>query len=277
MKNLFQRIASGLTYLGILVVALFCGQISFAIIFSLFIIIAMREYLNITIGNTYKFGQIISIIMGVTLFLGLFLYEGGHAINNFLILSIPLFLTVLFTLTIYVKNTEEYKKYTFLLSSLFYIAVPISFFTFAIFDKNNIFSGKILLILFILQIASDVGAYFFGTLFGQKNGHKLCPNISPHKSWEGLIGGILVTIAAALIIGTTDMLEISTIKNIVLALIICIFGLFGDLTESRLKRSFNVKDSGKIMPGHGGLLDRLDSSILSFPVAISYLIIIGIL
>ena len=277
MKNLFQRIASGLTYLGILAVALFCGQIFFAIIFSLFIIIAMREYLHITIGNAFKFGQVVSIIMGLVLFLGIFLYEGGHPINNFLVLSLPLLLAVLFALTIYVKNTEEYKKYTFLLSSLFYIAIPISFFSFAIFDDNYIFSGKILLILFILQIASDVGAYFFGTLFGQKNGHKLCPKISPHKSWEGFLGGILVTIAAALIISSTGMLEISIIKNIVLALIICIFGLFGDLTESRLKRSFNIKDSGKIMPGHGGLLDRLDSSILSFPVAIAYLIIIGIL
>ena len=108
-------------------------------------------------------------------------------------------------------------------------------------------------------------------LFGQKNGHKLFPSISPKKSWEGFFGGLFCALIFAIIIYYTGLIDIALIHTILIALIINLFGVLGDLAESQFKRNFGVKDSGSLMPGHGGLLDRFDGALLSFPVAVMYI------
>lgn len=125
----------------------------------------------------------------------------------------------------------------------------------------------------IILWSSDVGAYIFGMTFGQKHGHKLFPSISPKKSWEGYWGSLFTSLLAGYLLYRFSLLPTGIAHALVIALIINIFGTLGDLAESQLKRHFGVKDAGKIMPGHGGLLDRFDGAILSFPVAIAYLMI----
>ena len=127
--------------------------------------------------------------------------------------------------------------------------------------------------LFIFLWSSDTGAYCFGSLFGK---HRLFPRISPKKSWEGSIGGAVVAIVASQIIATfipyTEQLTqlSSRLAWGGLAAIIVIFGTWGDLVESLLKRKLGIKDSGNIIPGHGGMLDRFDSSLMAIPAAVVY-------
>ena len=155
---------------------------------------------------------------------------------------------------------------------ILYIAVPLSLFNILGVDNRPVLLG-----LFIILWSSDVGAYVFGMLFGQKGKHKLFPSVSPKKSWEGFIGGLLVASATGHILWSVDMLPCGLVHTLIISLLIAVFGVFGDLVESMLKRSVGVKDSGHIMPGHGGLLDRFDAALFALPVALFYIKIFSLL
>jgi phosphatidate cytidylyltransferase len=122
-----------------------------------------------------------------------------------------------------------------------------------------------------------VGAYVSGMLFGQNGKHKLFPSISPKKSWEGFIGGLLIALVTGYVLWLVDMLPYALVHVLVISLLIAVFGVFGDLVESMLKRSVGVKDSGHIMPGHGGLLDRFDAALFALPVTLFYMKIFSLL
>lgn len=128
--------------------------------------------------------------------------------------------------------------------------------------------GLTFLVTTVLLVAiGDIGAYFAGTAFGR---HKLAPSISPAKSWEGLVGGIALALVAGLVAGTV-LDELTTAQGMGLALVGAAFGPVGDLLESMVKRQMGVKDSGRLLPGHGGMLDRLDAILFSMPIAYLYL------
>lgn len=130
------------------------------------------------------------------------------------------------------------------------------------------------LIFFLLLVtwASDTGAYYVGTLYGR---HRLAPTISPKKSYEGLVGGVIGAIIAAYIIRWWFLPELSELDCLVLATLLTITGLWGDLTESAMKRSVGIKDSGGILPGHGGMLDRLDSLLFTAPAFYYYVTMVS--
>jgi phosphatidate cytidylyltransferase len=142
-----------------------------------------------------------------------------------------------------------------------------------VFNGNGDFNGKLLLAFFAIVWGSDVGAYLFGITLGQKYGKKLFPSISPKKSWEGYWGGLLLSLAAGYALYALNFIQYELIHVIIISLIINVTSTFGDLAESQLKRNFGVKDSGKIMPGHGGLLDRFDGALFAFPATVAYIII----
>ena len=136
------------------------------------------------------------------------------------------------------------------------------------------FSGKMLLCLFIIIWSSDVGAFCVGSLLGQKAcSRKLAPDISPNKSWAGFWGGLLFAITSSVILNHTALMDLNIAGCIILAVLVHSFGVCGDLLESKFKRKCGVKDSGNIIPGHGGLLDRFDSSMAAIPAAGLYLLI----
>ena len=161
--------------------------------------------------------------------------------------------------------------------SQMYIVLPLSLINVLAFKHFTCFSGEasyyaIPLAMYIFIWANDSGAYLSGVTLGK---HKLFPRISPKKSWEGSIGGALLTVAAGVVIA-----QFYTFMNvwqwIGMALVVVVFGTFGDLTESMIKRHLGIKDSGTMLPGHGGILDRLDSMLFVIPAVVVYLLMLSL-
>jgi phosphatidate cytidylyltransferase len=134
-----------------------------------------------------------------------------------------------------------------------------------------------LLCFFCIIWGSDVGAYLFGMSLGQKYGKKLFPSISPKKSWIGFWGGLLTAVIVAVALHYAGIFTFNLVHCIAIAILLNVTGVYGDLIESQWKRHYEVKDSGTIIPGHGGLLDRFDSALMAIPVGIIYLVVMNVL
>lgn len=209
------------------------------------------------------------ILLGVTVFTWSYLYASG-AIEPITIFGIlPLIISV-YIIELYRGHQRPFQNIAFTLAGVIYISIPFSLLNYFVLNGSSFrlsYTPDILLGFFFLTWANDTGAYLFGMSIGK---HRLFPRISPKKTWEGFIGGIVVTLLVAWII-SIFFDRISFNHWLTIALITSIIGVFGDLVESMFKRSINVKDSGKFLPGHGGLLDRFDSILLSAPVVYAYL------
>lgn len=276
MNNFIKRTLSGVVFLGIMLGGLLWSPIPYCVVFSFIILVMMKEYLDITLGHTHKIGKYFALATGFLLFLFSFASVGyGLPYNYFLILVLPVMLILISLL--YSKDKESYKTYPYLFTSVLYIALPFSLCNLIAFDATGAFNGYLILALMIILWCSDVGAYLFGMTLGQKNGHKLFPSISPKKSWEGYIGSVFTSILAGFLLNRIGWFPFSIIHSVIISVLINIFATFGDLIESQLKRQYGVKDSGNIMPGHGGLLDRFDGAIVAFPIAIAYIYIFGLI
>ena len=144
--------------------------------------------------------------------------------------------------------------------------------------RSGQFDGMFLLCVFIVVSLTDVGAYFLGSSLGQRSGAwKLAPKISPKKSWWGLLGGVLAASLSACLLSAFSWLNLSLGHSLVLGAILSVSSVLGDLTESMWKRYFGFKDSGNLIPGHGGLYDRLDSILAAIPLSVCYLEVFGLL
>ena len=276
MNNTVVRTLSGLVFLLIMVGSLLSGPIAYAAVMLFIIAVVMHEYLEISLGNKYRIPRILAILTGLSLFLILFLIlEYKSNVKLLLITLVPLVAT--YVSLIWEKDPESYKKNQYLGGSVLFTALPFALTTLIVYKENEIFDGTTLLFFFIILWVSDIGAYVFGMLFGQKNGHKLFPSISPKKSWEGFFGGLGSALVFALIIYYTGLSDFNLFHTLIVALIINIASVLGDLAESQFKRNFGVKDSGSLMPGHGGLLDRFDGALTSFPLAIAYIKLLSLL
>ncbi|NLZ19983.1 MAG: phosphatidate cytidylyltransferase [Bacteroidales bacterium] len=174
-------------------------------------------------------------------------------------------------------SRDGFNDITFLYTGLLYIALPITLSPIVVMD-GEVFDGWMLLSFFIIIWLSDVGAYCFGTAFGQKpESRKLAPSISPKKSWWGFWSGLVFGIGTAVGLHYLGWLPYGLGHCIALGAIVSAGGVCGDLFESMWKRQFGVKDSGRCIPGHGGMLDRFDSSLVAIPMAYVYLALIDLL
>ncbi|MBQ3521683.1 MAG: phosphatidate cytidylyltransferase [Bacteroidales bacterium] len=288
MKNLIIRTISGLAFIIIMIGGILWGVLPYAVIMGLIIAMMMNEYINISVGKKFLLHKWLAIATGELFFILLLLVKMQYLETEFLLLAfVPLIF--IFIANLYVKDfnrhqVEEcngaerrvangFELTPFILSSILYIAIPMSTCNFVIagIGEEVGYSGAVLLSMFIILWATDVGAYCLGSTLGQRFGKKLFPSISPKKSWIGFLGGLICAVLAAYLLQFVDLLPISMLSAVVLGIIICIFGVWGDLVESQLKRNFGVKDSGSIMPGHGGMLDRFDGALTAFPMAVIYL------
>lgn len=193
---------------------------------------------------------------------------------------IPYLVTLIYLMVaeLYLKQEDPIHDWAYTMMSQLYIALPFSLLNVLAFHADAAgsvsFDPILPLSVFVFLWINDTGAYLCGSLLGR---HKLFPRISPGKSWEGSIGGgILVVLVAVLVWHLTETngynhLSLSAIQWAGLGLVIVVFGTWGDLIESLLKRTLGIKDSGNILPGHGGMLDRFDSSLLAIPAAVVYL------
>ena len=248
----------------------------FGIVMLLSLVIMMREFLKMTCGKNYWFSQILSILAGATLFTLIYLYKGFDFPGRLVILAfLPVFILMINSL--YVKDKSRFDKFSNLYAALLYIAVPWSVLNFAVFTPEGEFNGVLLLCFFAIIWATDVGAYMFGITLGQKYGKKLFPSISPKKSWIGFWGGLAAAVATAVGLHYAGIFCFDLIHCICMSVLLCVTGVYGDLIESQWKRHYEVKDSGTIIPGHGGLLDRFDSALIAIPIGIIYLVVMNVL
>ena len=276
MNNFLNRTISGIGFVAIMLAALLTNKYIFGTVMLLSLIIMMREFLRMTCGKNYWFSQILSILAGATLFTLIFLFKGFNFPGRLVILAfVPVF--VLMINSLYVKDKTRFDKFSNLYAVLIYIAVPWSLLNFAVFNSTGEFNGVLLLCFFAIIWGTDVGAYMFGITLGQKYGKKLFPSISPKKSWIGFWGGIFMAVAVAVILHYLGIFCFDLIHCISIALLLSVTGVYGDLIESQWKRHYDVKDSGSIIPGHGGLLDRFDSALIAIPIGIIYLVVMNVL
>jgi phosphatidate cytidylyltransferase len=233
------------------------------------------------IRNTGVRPQMVTgIISGITAYVISTLIASGSIPKNSFLVLIPIML-ILMVVELYRRQDKPFDSLAHTFFSVLYTAVPISMFPFSAFSRtglnsilhhtNIIFSPGIIIGFFILIWANDTGAYLTGMSFGRR---KLMERISPKKTWEGFIGGIIIASLIAWFL--SDWLGVvDKIHWVAIALIVSVAGTYGDLIESMLKRSTGVKDSGSIMPGHGGFLDRFDSAIVSFPLVYLFISLFG--
>lgn len=276
MNNFVKRTISGVGFGVIMLAALLTNKYVFGIVMLLSLVVMMSEFLKMTCGRNYWFSQILSILAGATLFVLTFLYKGFQFPGRLVILVfIPVFILMINSL--YVKDKSRFDKFSNLYTAILYIAVPWSLLNFAVFNATGEFNGILLLCFFAIIWGTDVGAYIFGISLGQKYGKKLFPSISPKKSWIGFWGGLLTAVGVAVAIHYLDIFCFDLIHCICMALLLSVTGVYGDLIESQWKRHYDVKDSGTLIPGHGGLLDRFDSALIAIPIGIIYLVVMNVL
>jgi phosphatidate cytidylyltransferase len=273
VNTLLKRTLSGFVFVVLMLLGLLLHPLGYAGLMLVCMGIMVFEFYRMSLGSWNKWGQFFGLLAAGLLFLTSFVMTGyGIEEARFLLFLIPLPIVAIWITVLYNKSDTLLQRAAFLFLPLLYIAVPFSLFNFLTNHPTGTFEGVRLLTLFILLWASDIGGYLIGMGFGQKRGHKLFPRISPKKSWEGFVGSIVFAQLAGVLLYVWNPLTLALIHYLVLALLIAVFGVLGDLIESVMKRSFGVKDTGTIMPGHGGLLDRFDGALIAFPIAIVYVL-----
>ena len=275
MNNTVVRTLSGAVYGALIFCSLLINGYFFAALIVFSMCAMMVEFYRMTMGESYKFSRALAIGAGVILFLLLYFCKAFHMPGKYVALAIIPILIVMFN-SLLVKDKSEFTKFAFIYTGLLYIAVPMSLSNLLAFREGT-FSGLLLLCFFIIIWCSDIGAYILGSLLGQKYGRKIAPEISPKKSWIGFWGGLLFAVLAAMILHWTGLLSFPLVHCIILAVLMHGSGVAGDLFESMWKRCCNVKDSGNLIPGHGGMLDRLDSTLFAMPVGAIYLALFNLI
>lgn len=270
MKNLLTRSITGLFFVFLIVSSIIISSISFFILFFLVVMFGMWEFFHLAEKADIKPQKYVAIIIGLLLYTGNYLYARKIVDLNIFLIFIPLvFFTFIFE--IYKNDKKPFSNIAYTILGIIYVAVPFSLFNYFTFSGENIsnvvYNSNILLGVFVLLWIFDSACYVFGVTLGK---NRLFERISPKKSWEGFIGGAIVTVFAGIKL-TNYIPVLERTDWIVISIIIIIAGTYGDLTESLFKRSISIKDSGKILPGHGGILDRFDSIILASPMIFTYL------
>lgn len=276
MNNVTVRSISGIIFVILMTVCLLFNKFLFAGLMITIMSLMLMEFYRITMGMSYTFSKVLAIIAGIILFAIMFAISGFHIHERFVALAmIPVFIVMINSL--YVKEKEEYGKFSNIYNGLLYIAMPIALSNLIAFDKAGNFSGILLLCFFIIIWCSDIGAFAFGISLGKVLPRKLFPSVSPKKTWIGCAGGMLTSVLSAVVMYYTGLLKFPLLHCIVLALIMSVAGVYGDLYESQWKRVYGIKDSGNIIPGHGGVLDRFDSTLMAMPFGAIYLAIFDLL
>lgn len=276
MNNFIKRTISGIGFAAVMLAAFLTNEYVYGVVMLLSLVIMMKEFLTMTCGNNYTYSQVLSILSGAVLFTLIFMYKAFDFPGRLVILAfVPVFLLMINSL--YLKDKSRFDKFANLYTALMYIAVPWSLLNFAVFNSAGEFNGILLLCFFCIIWGTDVGAYIFGITLGQKYGKKLFQSISPKKSWIGFWGGLATAIAVAVGLHYAGLFRFDLIHCIFMGALLCVAGVYGDLIESQWKRHYNVKDSGNVIPGHGGLLDRFDSALIAIPIGIIYLVVMNVL
>ena len=269
MNNFVQRTLSAIVYAGLVLTSILLQPqcfgthpLVFGVLFLIVSTLAVREF-HVLVSSDIRlqsFAMIANALLFTTLY---FLFYGDGIWSALLVAYVAIILLALIT-QLFRENGNPIAAWGNLCASQIMVALP-----FALMNGVVMHNRYMLLALFILLWVNDSGAYIVGSLTAKlpKGNHKMFPRVSPAKSWEGLIGGVVFSLLAGYVfyrVGWTA--ELGLANSLWFAAFGSVFGTLGDLMESLLKRTLGVKDSGKFMPGHGGVLDRFDSLMLATPV-----------
>lgn len=276
MKNLITRTITGIIFVAA-IVASFLRPDAMVLLFSFVTGMTIWEFTGlVNQREDISVNRFIATVAGVYFFFAMTYFcsdlYGGAAKS---VVFIPYLVTIIYLLVseLYLKQADPIQNWAYAMLSQMYIALPFSLLNVLAFTATNngvvTFNTLLPLSIFVFLWINDSGAYCVGSLIGR---HKLFPRVSPGKSWEGSVGGAVFVLAAAWAISFyLDDRLLTMPQWLGLGLVVVIFGTWGDLIESLFKRTLGIKDSGNILPGHGGMLDRFDSSLLAIPAAVVYL------
>ena len=277
LTNMTVRAFTGVLFVTIMVTCFF-QPIAMVFLFALITCLILWEYSGLVNNiEDVTINRFISTVAGVYLFLAISAVNSGFVQTNAVFMPYLLTIIYLFVSELYTKNKNAVHDLSYTMLGQMYVALPLSIINVLAFrtatDGNIHFYYLLPLSVFIFLWTSDTGAYCVGSLFGK---HKLFPRISPAKSWEGSIGGGVLVLVAAFLVSLLDqnhgnLSGLNTLQWLGLGLVVTVFGTWGDLVESLIKRTLGIKDSGTILPGHGGMLDRFDSSLLAIPASAVYI------
>lgn len=277
MKNNFiQRAITGVLFVIVLVGCILYNPLSFGILFALICALSVHEFAQLANNSgEVSVNKTITSLGGAYLFLALMSYCTQQSSGSRVFLPYLALLLYLMIAELYLKKKNPIGNWAFSMLSQLYVALPFALLNVLAFhnspETSSVSYNPILpLSIFVFIWLSDTGAYCVGSLIGK---HRLFERISPKKSWEGSIGGAFFSIASSFVFAHFFPF-MSAGQWAGLALTVVIFGTWGDLTESLMKRQLGIKDSGNILPGHGGMLDRFDSALMAIPAAVVYLYVL---
>ena len=274
MKNNFiQRAVTGVLFVIVLVGCILYSPLSFGILFTIINALSVHEFAQlVSKSDEVSINKTITALGGAYLFLALMSFCTQQSVGARVFLPYLGLLLYMMITELYLKKKNPTGNWAYSMLSQLYVALPFALLNVLAFqnspETSSVTYNPILpLSIFVFIWLSDTGAYCVGSLIGK---HRLFERISPKKSWEGSIGGGIFSIASSL--GFAHFFPFMPGWQWVgLAIVVVIFGTWGDLTESLMKRQLGIKDSGNILPGHGGMLDRFDSALMAIPAAVVYL------
>jgi phosphatidate cytidylyltransferase len=286
MKTLITRSKTALIFVAVMLGGIWWNQWSFSVLMLAILIFSVWEYYKvmeavIEKNNVFVFYKYAALVFGIALFAASSfpLMDIVDTDDDFFIglKFISIYLTIPFIpafafmlLELFADSKTPFQNTGINILGFFYIAVPVSLANFLAFYENS-FNPWLIIGVILLIWCNDAFAYLVGSTIGK---HKMVSRLSPGKTWEGTIGGILCNFIAAYLISILFPVELGLKHWLVIAAITGIFATTGDLVESMMKRSLNIKDTGTLFPGHGGMLDRFDAFFFAIPFVAAYLFLI---
>ncbi|MBK5278987.1 MAG: phosphatidate cytidylyltransferase [Bacteroidia bacterium] len=265
-NNLTQRLITGLLGSALIIFGVIFSEWTYFVIFFFICIVSLWEFYGLAGLDGMIPQKTFGTICGMIIFCLSFFIEQRSISYRYYFLIFPL-LACVYMIKLYKKTERKpFTNIAFTFLGIFYVAIPFALLNIASFE-NGYYDYQIMVGCLFILWASDTGAYFAGTLFGKR---KLFERISPKKSWEGAVGGAILAFIFAFVIARYFQ-SLAFWQWMCIAIIIIIGGVFGDLVESLLKRSIEIKDSGDSLPGHGGFLDRFDGLLISAPFIVAFL------
>ncbi len=273
-KDLMVRAITALVFVPTVLLGLFWNTYSFAILFLIVLVACSKEYYDLIFANDYDshfFRRNYGIFLSCFMYFVIALNYMFPDFVKFQVADLPWAMLPLafmaFIYELYKSASDPFRNIALVISGIMYIGVPMILLLYLAFDgTKDYFNTHIIIGLIVMNWLNDSGAYMVGSRIGKT---PLFPRISPNKTWEGTMGGVVCCLIAGYIF-SLYYTELNTFDWMALGVITAVFGSLGDLVESMLKRSANKKDSGKLLPGHGGMLDRFDAFIFLLPFAAAY-------
>ena len=278
MKNFVTRTLTAIGIVAVQVLCTYLSPLSLAALFLLLTALTVNEFIKIiSQRGEVVVSRPIVIVGSCYLFFAFWLNSLTRGESLVVFFPYLLFLIYCYIKELFGKHPNPIANLGTIMLSQMYVVLPLSLINVLAFTPFECYHSEapyyaITLAIYIFIWVNDTGAYLSGITLGR---HKMFPRISPKKSWEGAIGGALATIASAFIVAHFyTFMELW--QWIGMALVVVLAGTFGDLTESMVKRQLDIKDSGHILPGHGGFLDRLDSMLFAIPAVVAYLLALAL-